>query len=375
MAHRPKTTPTGHGRHALLASFVLITTLGWTQLVRGDPQHDLLLFLSLEGIDVFSGSDPALEYSDVRPTADILYTFNNNRFRFLGEYIWSDSESELERFKAGWQATDRTVAWFGRFHTISKYWTTEYHHGQYMQTSISRPGLEEWEDEGGPMSSHITGMLLEHEYEGAGESAIGFGFAAGLGSKFIGQELVPLDLLDPQSGHDLAVNYRMTYRPDVFSTSQVGLMVAWNDIPVDSASAPALVDLNAIRQTTIGLFADWQWTDWRVITSWVYFDNELQFINGDENDDFVLAYLQAEYKASENWTIFGRSEFGFGEDDSIYLQLLPTSIAHRHMLGVRWDFTDAQGLALELADTSTQGENFVHDHFKEIRLQWSAVFP
>jgi len=45
------------------------------------------------------------------------------------------------------------------------------------------------------------------------------------------------------------------------------------------------------------------------------------------------------------------------------------------MLGVRWDFVDSHSLTLEVADTSTQGNGVEHDHFKELRVQWSAVFP
>jgi hypothetical protein len=45
------------------------------------------------------------------------------------------------------------------------------------------------------------------------------------------------------------------------------------------------------------------------------------------------------------------------------------------MIGVRWDFADSQAVTLEVADTSTQGDDFSHDDFKELRIQWSAVFP
>jgi hypothetical protein len=93
------------------------------------------------------------------------------------------------------------------------------------------------------------------------------------------------------------------------------------------------------------------------------------------NDDFVLAYIQGEYQATDDWTIFGRTEFGLGEDESPYLQLLAAFIAHRNMIGVRWDFADSQGLTLEVADTAAQGDSVEHDSFKEIRIQWSAVFP
>ena len=362
-------------RHLAVVSFLMLASIGWSQLAHGDSQHDFLAFLSVEGFNNLSDSVPGVEDSYLRPTGDFLYTYNSDKFRFLGEYIWSSAESEMERFEGGWRLDDQTMLWLGRFHNTSKFWTTEYHHGQFMQTSISRPGLEEWEDESGPLPSHITGASLEHKFIRSDQSLLDFGFSVGLGPKFEDQELVPLDVLNPESGLDLAVNFRMAYRPDVLSVNQIGLLGGWTKIPVVSASNPNLANLRDIKQLTIGLFADWRWTDWRLLTSWVYFNNKMESVASSENDEFVLGYLQIEYQASENWTFFGREEIGFGEDNSPYLSLLPAYIAHRHMLGTRWDFANKQSLTMEIADVSTQGVNFTHYHFKEIRLQWSAVFP
>jgi len=354
---------------------VLLVAMVSNQLARAESQQDILVFVSLEGFDIFSASDPGLEGFDRRATADFLYTYNSDRFRFLAEYVWSNTESELERMQAAWQVNDRTMLWFGRFHTIANYWASEYHHGQFMQTSISRPGLEEWEDENGPMPSHITGLWLEHEFSVNGQSAVNLGLVAGLAPKFEGEHLSPFDILDPESGHDMTVSARVVYRPDVLSTNKIGLTLAHNDIAVVSESSPNLTNLNSILQTTLGVFSDWQWDVWRLSTNWVYFDVEMQYGNGDVQDDFVLGYLQGEYEATENWTVFGRTEIGFGEDNSLYLQLLPSVVSHRNMLGVRWDFVDSHSLTLEVADTSTQGNGLEHDRFKELRIQWSAVFP
>jgi hypothetical protein len=359
----------------LLIKLVLLIPLASSQFVRAESQNDLLVFLSLESFDKFSASDPAMEGSDSRATADFLYTHNSDNFRFLAEYIWSDSESELERLQAAWKIDDQTLLWMGRFHAISNYWTTEYHHGQFMQTSISRPGVEEWEDESGPMPSHITGVRLEHEFSRKNQSAVNLGLAAGLAPKFEGEQLVPFDVLDPASGHDSAISGRLVYRPDILSANQVGLALAHNDISVVSDSSPALVNLDSIRQLTVGVFANWEWEDWRISTNWVFFDIDLRYFGGDVADEFVLGYVQGEYKAATDWTVFGRAEIGFGEDNSDYLNLLPAVIAHRNMIGVRWDFADSHGLTLEVADTSTPAQNSEHDSFKEIRIQWSAVFP
>ncbi|MEJ2299152.1 MAG: hypothetical protein P8X94_11755, partial [Woeseiaceae bacterium] len=105
----------------------------------------------------------------------------------------------------------------------------------------------------------------------------------------------------------------------------------------------------------------------------VYHHNNLRYVDGGVSDDYVLAYVQPEYSISDDFILFGRVDIGDGEDHSVYLNLLPTFISHRNMVGVRWDFAASQSLTFEFADTSQQGENFNHEHYKEFRLQWSAA--
>jgi len=359
----------------MLVRILLLATLASSQLARAESPHDFLVFLSAEYFETFSASDPALEGTHSHVTADFLYTYNSDSFRFLAEYIWSNTEAEMERLKAAWVIDDQTILWLGRYHTITNFWTSEYHHGQYLQTSISRPGLEQWEDESGPSPSHVTGLWFEHGFSLENQSEVDLALTVGLAPRFEGQELMPFDVLDPTSGHDTAVSGRLVYRPDVLSINQVGLTVSHNDIAVVSDSNPALEDLNAIHQATLGLFAGWQWDRWRVLSNLMYFDIDMDYGSGTVNDEFFLGYVQVEYEASDKWTIFGRTEFGDSEDDSIYLSLLPAVVAHRQMLGARWDFAEQQALTFEVADTSQQADTAQHDSFKEIHIQWSAVFP
>lgn len=367
--------PWRYWRPVTLARCVLLACSASSHLVLADAQQDMLVFVSLEGSKTFSASDPATEGFKDRATADFLYSYKGDQFRFLAEYVLSDAESELERLKAGWDIDARTTLWFGRFHSISNYWTSEYHHGKYMQTSISRPGLEEWEDESGPMPSHITGLWLEHELSHNDESVINLGLTLGLAPVFSGQELVPFAILDPESGHDLAISARVVYRPDVLSTNQVGMAMSHSDISVLSGSSPSLASLNDIRQLTLNAFSNWQWQEWRLIANLVYFHLDLHYDNGAVRDNFVLGYLQGEYEVSDKWTVFGRTEIATGEDDSLYLQLLPAVVAHRTLLGVRRDFARSHSLTLEVSKSKSKGLGLSHDSFNDLRIQWSAVFP
>lgn len=342
---------------------------------QADGDHDVLLFPSVDALEVFDQSPADIMDSDLRASADVLYTYSGDRFRFLGEYLLSTDESELERLQLGWALSDRTMLWFGRFHSPASFWISEFHHGQYLQTSITRPSLEQWEDNSGAAPSHITGLNFQTDLELGSEALLSLSVGAGLAPKFDDDELVAFDMLDPRSGHGLSLSMRANYRPEMFAPLQFGVVSSWNEINVVPGSNPELADLDRINQLTAGVFADAQWKDWRLIASAVYHNNELRYVDGNVTDDYVLTYLQPEYSVTDDVIIFGRVDIGDGEDDSTYLHLLPAFLAHRNMLGLRWDFAPYQSLTFEFADSSRQGEDSDHEHFKEVRVQWSAALP
>ena len=338
-------------------------------------QHEFLLFPSLDGFDSMDESDPSVKDSHIRASAGVLYGYAGEHFRFLGEYLWSTHESELERLQAGWAIADTAMLWVGRFHSPARFWMSEFHHGQYMQTSITRPSLEQWEDDNGSSPSHITGLLYEFEQIRPNDSAVEYAMSAGLAPKFSVNELVPYDFLDSQSGHGLSLNGRVAFRPKYFESTVLGVSSSWNEINVEPLTVPGFPDLERIDQFTFGLFANWQWKGFRLISSLVYFHNDMYSAGGSVTDAFTLAYVQPEYELSDDVTLFGRIDAGLDEDNSTYLRLLPAFLSHRNMLGVRWDFADFQAVTLEVADASAQGAADSHVHYKEFRLQWSAVFP
>lgn len=126
-------------------------------------------------------------------SVDVLYSYLNGRFRLLGEY-----ELELERFQLGWQGGEKSTGWLGRFHRPSRHWNTIYHHGQFLQTTISRPFLEQFEDHGGVVPTHSTGLLFEtaHQLETTADlrAAVSFGAAPVIDRT----ELKPFDPYSPR---------------------------------------------------------------------------------------------------------------------------------------------------------------------------------
>jgi len=362
-------------RYRVPLAFALIAffnaTLAWSE-----GQHELLLFLSGGPTYNEVTPDSGPDGSDFAADADVVYSYTNNRFRFLGEYILSTDESELERFKLGWQAEADTIGWIGRFHSPSRYWNAIYHHGQYLQTSITRPLIEQFEDDGGVLPTHETGLMLEtsHTFKRATglQTTLSFGAAPVIGE----HELEPFDLLDSKSDHGAAADLRLAFLPDPLDQNQAGLILSWADLKIDGNETAEQLGLRRVEQYTIGAYLDWRWHDWKILTSVVYVNNKDKLQTQALKDTFTSGYIQAEYNLHQDWILYGRLEETSNRESSVYLKLFPNIIADRQVLGLRFDFASRQALTLEVSRTiEFVGTETQKDRFGQVLLQWSTVFP
>jgi hypothetical protein len=340
-----------------------------------ESQHEFLVFPSVDGFNTFSESEASVEDSSTKGALDLLYGYSGDRFRALGEFLWSSDEAEFERLQAGVRVGDNAFIWGGRFHAPAKFWTSEYHHGQYLQTSITRPALEEWEDDGGATPAHISGLLLESEHQRGDDSAIGFAASFGYAPILEEGALEAQELFESASDHGLSLNLRVAYRPEFLGSTQFGLLAGWNEINVEPAAIPLPDEPQSIDQAMLGAFGDWYWDNLRLLASVVYFDITVELPSQDVDDSYLLGYAQLEYEANNVVTVFGRVEGGIDQDDSAYLALFEAFITERYMLGARWDVAEHHALTGEVASTTLGAGPAGSRDFNEFRLQWSAVFP
>lgn len=358
--------------HTRCLIILIVALMAQLNIVQADDegQQELLFFLSGGPTYHQITSEDGIQENDIILTADVLYGYQKGNFRFLAEYILSTEESELERFQLGLQIGENNTGWLGRFHSPARYWNAAYHHGQYLQTSITRPLIEKFEDEGGILPAHVTGLMLEtiHELQGTDGflTTVSLGATAVIGD----QELIPFDLLDASSKHKAAVDIRLAYLPDQLGENQFGLLLNWSNLVVDDSPIAELQGLQRVEQGIIGVYVDWRRQNWRILSNLTYVDNHMIKQAQNNADTFFAAYLQAEYEFNQAWTFFGRIEDTTGADNSEYLALFPSAVTKREMLGLRFDFYINHALTLEVSNIETQMVDF-----DQAWLQWSAVFP
>jgi hypothetical protein len=351
-------------------AIVVFALFSSSQTIAQSGKSDFLLFASGEYADRSGDSSIYSQSSDFTPAADLLYTYTNGPWRVLGEYYLTDDESELERIQLGYEATVDTTLWIGRFHQPISAWNSKYHHGAYLQPSITRPSIENWEDEGGVLPAHASGLMVDSATRLSGGDGFRYTASIGLGPSLSEEGLHPYDPAsgDPQeNGHSASMAF--SYYPDFVGSANFGILAGYSEIKVLPSPIWGNASQFDIEQLVIGVQIDWQWDRWQLISAAYYVDNHPDDGFAQFGGSFISAYVQALRQIGTNKGIYARIEGGHNTKSAGYLELFPLFITQRLQIGGRLDFGRNQALAIELSAGDT-----VNDDFTEIRLQWSSVF-
>jgi hypothetical protein len=341
-----------------------------------DHEHssnEFEVFLATEAIHG-SGQTNAAD-DDPWISADFVFGLTQHQFRVFGEFYVTADEQDLERLQFGFEFVPETVLWFGRFHQPASAWNTEHHHGSYLQTAITRPYIERWEDEQGLIPQHITGALFESRRPLGPEGALQLSGGAGAGPSVRRDELGPIDLIDSNPGrHRLSMTGRLAYLPEYTGASSFGLLYGHDQITTGSPYVVSVLGSRHAVLSVYGAYADWNNEPWRIIGADYYVDVALDQTTRDES--FISGYLQVERQLPHRLTVFGRVEDSARMQESKYVALLEDhdgdiDIAlRRNALGLRWDFIRRQALTIELSHVVS-----LKQESNEVRIQWSAVVP
>jgi hypothetical protein len=328
---------------------------------------DLLLFPSITSTHQ-SQPDAELAAKKFVPAVDIFYATEFSQTRFLLEYLASSREKDLERFQFGWHILPGKSLWVGRFHNALSFWNTQMHHGDFLQSSLSRPAVAKYEDRHGPLPAHISGFLLESSRT-VGDSEINYTAGLGIGPIFNGT-LQPLNLLNPQHPGKIATSFRLGYHPEVGNPDQLGAALGYARIPIVSSIDPTI---NEVRQTVFSAFLNFEQEKYHLMGELFIFDHRVSGTVSTTRHTTVSAYLQPEYKLGESGrtTIYGRLESTPHAEEDRYLALLSEFSRSQIVAGLRFDITPAQAVKIEAVRSHRLDANYIN----LIGAQWSMVLP
>ena len=349
-----------------------------------DPMHEhehemgnFELFLSLQGLS-YDGPNPKPErQEDSWGAADIVFSANRGRWRMMGEYNLGPIEKDLERFQVGFEPVPDTLFWLGRFHQPGSAWNNEVHHGHYLQTTITRPSIEFWEDEKGLIPQHLVGALLESRRPLGSVAGVQVSLGLGFGSVLQDEGLVTVGLLNrDRGGHQLSETARLSFLPQYLGSSSIGLLIGHHRMPVIDRALSVSLDARWVEQSNFGAYFDLDRKAWRALGAVYYLDvglqpAELPGTTAERREHVAAGYVQLERQFSHHFTAFARHENSANALASRYVAIHADDfVARGNILGMRWDFARRQALTVQLSRLATlRGRQSV------ARIQWSGVVP
>ena len=340
-------------------------------VARGDPtQFEFLLLPSAEAVGTFDRQAPVTQIDDEVIKVDSILSVQRGPFKLFAEYLLSDHEGDLERFQLGWQASSDTILWIGRYHQPTSVWNHDHHHGQYLQTAITRPAIDEWEDLGGILPQHFTGALLESSKPVFGSWRLNIAAAGGIAPQLSADGLKPFDLVHPDHDrHQMGYQARASLHPGEFTETGFGLLLANDELTYIGAPSPAVLGLDHVALRLFGVFGTYASTSWKVLATAYRVDMRLFYTGSQIDDHFSVGYVQAERRFAHDFTAFARLEGSADTGSSAYLKLFQEFARTRQVGGLRWDFASRQALTVQLTRSHT-----LNGYFSDVRLQWSAAF-
>ena len=309
--------------------------------------------------------DSSFPRSELDPHAALFYSGAVDRFTALMEFVSSEKGGRFERLKAGFYLGDGSALWLGRFHNPAGYWRDQYHHGSYLQPTVTTPGVARFERQNGILPAHTTGVQLEGEKLLAGHSfgyALGLGYGGRLGERGLDS---PDFMEEGRERHNVTVAGRLSWQPDALEENVLGVFFSNNHVDSEVGGG------EEIEQWLAGGFANWEFGRLTLSSELYFVRNQPYLGTGAGWDRFSTGYLQVIYSFNRRVSMYSRAENTIGFRGDFYLDYFPAFVNQQQLVGSRYELTANQALKLELGRERRQSGEV----YRYLALQWSVVVP
>lgn len=247
---------------------------------------------------------------------------------------------DQERAWAMWSASDFFYVKMGMDHTVVSYWNRTYHHGKWLETTINRPFLATFEDDGGALPMHYVGIEAGGLWESnSGELDWTAILSNGRGPDIDNRQRVS------DSNDSKALALSLAFTPAALDGLTFGVNGQTDLIPPDPTRAARLGN---ISETIYGLFAvydcDKSGTEWIGEWSTVTHDDAVSGITFDN----TLAYLQVALPY-EVWTPYTRFDVMNMDMGDPYLSAMDQDLDRwQQTIGLRREIAVGAALKFEV---------------------------
>jgi hypothetical protein len=238
-------------------------------------------------VDFYNSDEEDVDSNSGFKDGQFILHFNSelgSDFRFFGELSFTATNEEyktaVERAFMLWDPSDFYAIGVGRFHTPITWWNTAFHHGLWLQTTISRPQLTQFGGQFVPV--HFIGVVADGAIP---SGAAGLSYEVGVGNGRNENIAGGGDAGDVNNNRAIVV--RLTSKPAPAYGLQTGISIYVDKI--SQQAAPEDYD-----EQIVSVFAAWTRETPELIAEYVWVDRE----GVDSGDSFSSKayYLQAAYR-------------------------------------------------------------------------------
>ncbi len=296
----------------------------------------------------YLGSVNLLMTSQISPQLSLLGELSSYRDRYyldVSNPAFSNSSYfEFQRFALKYTISDRLNVGVGKFHTALGYWNHAYHHGTWLQPSITRPEIYRFEFEGGILPDHSLGLeIYGFKVLNPVDVRYHLGISNGRGKKL----WVSQNFKDENRSKALTLFFAV--QPHDIEGLQLGGTFYLDAIPIDPSDPAQSYSIDErifgghliyIRERFEFLAEFFQMYHSERITG-RDFDTEGGYLQGNIKMPALISYYRYDF-------------INFAEGDPVFLWFHLD--IEKHTLGLRWDLFSWNALKFEVNQTKRQNE-------------------
>jgi hypothetical protein len=249
-------------------------------------------------------------------TVDFVVTSQlGDRTSMLGEISFEPTNEgtwvvEVERMLLNYHFSDKINLEAGRYLNSLGFWNQHFHHGHWLQTSITRPEVLDFEDDTGMLPLHMSGVRLTGSHYG---NAIGARYAVEVGN---GRSSVPgITQVKVDLNYHKAVNFYLGLEPAFLPGLHLGGAYYLDKIPENDD--PELgAEHGPLDVEILNGHVAYVTKDWEIMA---------EYFQMNHTDDGVLSesdgwYVQVGYHFGD-WTPFARRDALTRVDTEVYWEI------------------------------------------------------
>lgn len=343
----------------LLPGTALLAQEAGPSEARSRPRYPSLTMMGFSDVNFFASDEENVDSSSGFQEGQFVLHFVSElaeRFSFFGEVSLtarsSEYKAELERGIVKYERSDYLKVSFGRYHTPINWWNDAFHHGQWLQTTVSRPEMTRFGGEFIPV--HFVGGQIE----GAIPSGpVNLAWKGGLGNGRGDNIARAGDAGDNNNNRAWLVN--LSARPDAPYGLEVGGAFYRDKISRDMAED--------FRESITSGYVIWGGETPEVIAEYAHVDRE----GIDTGDTYQSSayYLQAAWRLpvlKSRLKPYARYErINVASNEPVFVAQTDRT---GYIGGVRWDASTLVAAKLELRRQRGDRDDWVNAVFTQLSI-------